>query len=234
MKEFEKRIKINENRVLIYKISEGYAKPTYTITEGFIENGEVKKTYSLSQWDDYGLNGWINDCNTYINKISFEFDANHPLFFPLIHLLDHDNELLIDDDDTREDNIKYMTIYKREDKIYIDFINNLKDETHINSDEKFHVFIKNITFDGRSKIDQDKKDTKKRLFVFFNEVNQLLTNDYHQISIEEYILRESINNHFDETIPKKLVKKNKSIYKISMFRIINNYNIMYRYQLIKK
>ena len=74
MKEFEKRIKINENRVLIYNISEGYAKPTYTITEGFIENGEVKKTYSLSQWDDYGLNAWFNDCNTNINKISFESD----------------------------------------------------------------------------------------------------------------------------------------------------------------
>ena len=134
-------------------------------------------------------------------------DINHPLFFPLFHLLDHDNELLIDDDDTREDNIKYMLIYKSEDKIYIDFVNNLKDEAHINSVEKFHVFIKNITFDGRSKIDKDNKDTKKRLFTFFNEVNPLLTNDYHQISIEEYILTKSINNHFDENIPKKLVKK---------------------------
>ena len=29
--------------------------------EGFLENGDVIKTYNLSQWDDYGLNGWINN-----------------------------------------------------------------------------------------------------------------------------------------------------------------------------
>ena len=59
MRELERKIKISENRILIYNISKGYAKPTYTITEGFLEDGDVKKTYSLSQWDDYGFSGWI-------------------------------------------------------------------------------------------------------------------------------------------------------------------------------
>ena len=43
MKDIEKRIQMNDNRVLIYRISEGYAKPTYTIMEGFLDNGDVIK-----------------------------------------------------------------------------------------------------------------------------------------------------------------------------------------------
>ena len=43
MEDLENRIQINDNRILIYRISEGYAKPTYTIMEGFIENGDVIK-----------------------------------------------------------------------------------------------------------------------------------------------------------------------------------------------
>ena len=188
MEEIEKRIQISENRILIYRILEGYAKPTYTIMEGFIENSDVIKTYSLSQWDDYGLNGWARDDDN-IDRLSFEFDMDHPLFFPLFHLLNYDDELLIDDDDTREDNKKYMLIHRKEDKIYIDFVDVLKDSIH--STHKFHVFIKNIGPDGRSKIDQDYKDTKKRLFVFFKEANNALIDDYHQISFEEYLLEKS-------------------------------------------
>ena len=203
MEQLEKRIQINNNRILIYTISEGYAKPTYTIMEGFLENGDVIKTYSLSQWDDYGLNGWSNN-DKGINKLSFEFNISHPLFFPLFHLLNYDDSLLIDDDDTREDNKKYMLVHRKEDKIYIDFIDKLEESTHMT--EKFHVFIKNIGPDGRSKIDQDFKDTKRRLFVFFNEIHNELTNDYHQISIEEYILRNSACDGCKQL--KKVFKKN--------------------------
>lgn len=43
--------------------------------EGFLENGDVIKTYTLSQWDDYGFNGWINNAEG-IKKISFEFETS--------------------------------------------------------------------------------------------------------------------------------------------------------------
>ena len=202
MEVLEKRIIINDNRILIYYISEGYVKLTYTITEGFIENGDVIKTYRLSQWDDYSFNGWINN-DEGTQKISFEFDINHPLYLPLFHLLNYDDELLIDDDDTREDNKKYMLIYKNREKIYIDFINDLT-HTHYSS-QKFHVFIKNIVFDGRSKIDQDRKDTKKRLNVFFNDVHNILTNDYHQISIEEWLIKNGTSDDYEQM--KKVFKR---------------------------
>ena len=204
MEELEKCITINENRILIYRISKGYAKPTYTIMEGFLKNSELVKTYELTQWDDYGLNGYINDDNEVI-KISFDFDINHPLYFPLLHLLNYDNELLIDDDSTREDNKKYMLIRKENNKIFIDFINKLKSTDML---ERFHVFIKNIGPDGRSKIDQNYKDTKMRLFIFFFFLYDALINDYHQISIEEYLLKKDVNDDNNKSTVKILKKKN--------------------------
>lgn len=194
MEYLEKRIKINENRILIYRISYGYVKPTFTISEGFIENDELVKTYDLCQWDDYGFNCWINNDNE-VKKISFEFDMDHPLYFPLFHLLNYDDELLIDDDDTREDNKNYMLVHREKDKVYIDFIDELPNNNHM---ERFYVFIKNIFYDGRSKIDQNQKDTKERLANFFNEAHSILTRDYRQISIEEWFLRNSKSDEYKQ------------------------------------
>lgn len=203
MADFEKRIELSENRILIYRISEGYAKPTFTITEGFLENGDLIKTYSLSQWDDYGLNSWINDDED-VTKISFEFDMNHPLYFPLFHLLNYDDQLIIDDDDTMEENKKYMLVRREEEKIYIDFIDLVEDDIY--ASERFNVFIKNIGIDGRSKIDQNYKDTKERLLIFFNEVYDIIMNDYHQTTIEEYIIKDSKETETEKI--KQFYKKN--------------------------
>lgn len=195
MIEYKKTIKINDDRILKFYISDGYAQPMYTIMEGFIENDEIKKTYNLSQWDDYGFTAWINNIDKDIKTISYEFDINHPLYIPLIHLLNYDEELIIDDDDTYELNKKCMRIYKKKDKILVDFINKLEDNNYYSTSEKFHVFIKNIVTDGRSKIDCQYKDTKERLSVFFNEVYDIFTKDHQQISIEEYLLK---NNQDEE------------------------------------
>lgn len=200
MKEVEKRIKISENRVLIYNVLEGFTKPTYVISEGFIENDEIIKSYDLNQWDDYGLNAWTDD--EYVNKILFEFDTNHPLYMPLFHLLNYDKELLIDDDGTIEDNKRYILITREGNKIYMNFTDN----TNCMYDgERFRIFIKNICFDGRSKIDRYNKDTKKRLLLFFNESNKILNNMIYQISIEECMLYDSTDKEID--VMKKVFKK---------------------------
>ena len=203
MNKLETRIQIDDNRILIYKITEWYPKPTYIITEGFLENGNVKKTYTLSQWDDYGLNGWVNEDKN-INKISFEFNIGHPLYIPLFHLLNYDDELIIDDD-TVENNKKYISIYKKNNTIFIDFVDNVNYDNHMNLTEKFHVFIKNIGFDGRSKIDQFQKDTKKRLYIFFNEIYEVLINDFNQISIEEYLINNYPNYELKKVFKKKIM-----------------------------
>ena len=186
MEEFEKRIQIHDNRILLYRIFPGYSKDTYTITEYFLENGEVLKTYSLSQWDDYGLNGWTCD-DEEVHHLSFEFDMNHPLFFSFFHLLNYDDELIIDDDDTRDEYKRYLRVHRDKDRIFMDFIDEVDDSIYLS--ERFYVFIKNILHDGRSKIDRDYKDTKLRLVDFFKEVHIVLTEMYHQISLEEWFLR---------------------------------------------
>ena len=195
--ELEKRINVNENRILIYK--KEYVKPSHirTITEYFLENGDLIKNYDLIQSDDYGLYGWSEEETS---KLSFEFDINHPLYIPLFHLLNYDRELIIEDDDTREYNKKYMKIYKEQDKIYIDFIDDFENN-YIG--EKFNIFIKNTEFDLRSKIDQEYKDTKKRLALFFNEISNVLLNDYHQINIEEYMLENSNDNELQKVFKRK-------------------------------
>ena len=203
MNDLERKIKINDNRILIYTITPGYSKPTYTIMEGFIEDDNIIKTYSLSQWDDYGFNGWSNnDENT--DKLSFIFDISHPLYVPLFHLLNYDNELLIDDDSTKENKKNYILIHRKEDKIYLDFIDKREYRPHLT--ERLQVFVKNIVADGRSKIDQDYKDTKKRLMVFFNEVYKEIIDEYHQISIEEYLLKNK-ENYEDKQMAKVFKRK---------------------------
>ena len=200
---YEKTIKVDENRIMKYTISEGYIKPVYSLHEGFLQNGELKKGYSLSQWDDYGLNAWIEDDNE-SDIISFEFDVSHPLYIPFFHLLNYDEQLIIEDDGIKEYGKKYLHIYRNDNKMLIDFIDKINNN-YMDWGERFHVFIKNIVFDGRSKIDCDKKDTKIRLHNFFKEINQILTKDCRQISLEDYYMENYEKDTFEEA--KRIFKR---------------------------
>lgn len=186
MKSIDIRININRDRILLYNIELGNECSTYSIKEGYIKNGDVVKSFSLTMRDDYNFIGSIND-NDDVDKIYFEFDIDHPLFLPLFHLLNYDESLIIDDDDSTQDNIKYLEIYYKDAKIYMNFI----DKTKEKSIDSFQVFIKNIDKDGRSKIERDEKDTKRRLLLFFDEVNDILVNNEKQITMEEYLLKKS-------------------------------------------
>ena len=187
----EKRIELDNGGVILLDVVPGYACSTITIQEGFLVNGDLEKSYTLSKWDDYGFNAFIpNDTN--LSEVTFDFDINHPLYFPLLHLLSEDKKLIIDDDDTLELNKKYLEIINLDDKIRISFINKLNDFNYY--EQKYYVFIKNICFDGRSKIDQQYKDTKERLHKFFNECIDVLTEEYHQVTIEEYMVKKKLLN----------------------------------------
>ena len=173
MRLFESTIKINDNRIIRYDIFDSFTE-IHTIKEEFINNNRVIKNYKLSRWDDYSFTAWISTAMENledINSLSYDFDINHPLYNPLLHLLDGDNELLIDDDETREINKKYMLINKDNDKINLIFVNNLEYYDVLN---KFYVFVKNIGQDPRSKITDI--ELKKRLFEFYKEVYQIFNN----------------------------------------------------------
>ena len=185
-------VKIGDSRILKVHLIKNCATFGMDITEGFIEDGELVRDYTLFQSDDYVFNIWSCDNYENFNTVSFKFDINHPLYMSLFHLLNYDDELIIDDDETKDDNHKFMVVYRRDEYIFVDFNNYVKYDFSPTSEEKFRVFIKNIRFDGRSKIDRDYKDTKYRLYKFFSEVYSKIVKDNKQISIEEYLLRSSI------------------------------------------
>ena len=190
----EKTIYIGDNRNLKVRVSKDPVSYDMRITEGFKEEGRLVRTYELFQGDDYIFNIWSEDDYENFNTVSFKFDINHPLYMPLFHLLNYDRELVIEDDETREDCQKYMVIYIRDEYIFVDFNNFIEYTFSPTSEEKFRVFVKNILHDGRSKIDRDYKDTKYRLYRFFSEVYSRVMKENRQISIEEYMLLKSIED----------------------------------------
>ena len=191
MEKYEKQV--NDKRKLVYTVDKEGLSCMSTISEMFLdENNRMK--LDLSRWDDYGFDVWLENEDK-VNKVSFEYDIDHPLFFPLMHLINYDEEILIDDDDTYEYNKKYMLIHRVDNKVNIDFVNNLNKPFEF---RKFSVFIKNIAEDGRSKLTDNPIDVKTRLWLFYKEVSKIMTNEPdNQITIEEYYLRNTTNPRYD-------------------------------------
>ena len=201
MNNFSKKIDLDNYNSLNYYITDGYVPVTTVVA---ISKKDFNRTIKFSRWDDYSFSSHYDiDFDEYekLNKESHTFSKSHSLYIPLLHLLNGKKELIIDDDETCEINKKYMKIYIDGDNINIDFINELeKDESF----DKFHIFIKNIGFDLRSKIDCENLDTKERLYFFFKEIDEYVNEKYHQMTIEEYLLNNS-NLSLEES--KKYVKK---------------------------
>ncbi len=183
---YRSNIDINDNRKLSYTVIQDFLCDHH-IDESFYNGQELEKSYSFHRSSDYAFNAiFFAGDDSKLKTLSFSFGVDHPLYTPLLHLIDYDGELIIDDDDTREENKKYLKIYKKGDIIFLDFYNLLENDR---SFERFNVFIKNITIDGRSKVDHQNKDTRKRLNEFYGEAFD------RQITLEQYC----VANHIDAT-----------------------------------
>ena len=180
----EKSIDISNNRKLVYYNIPGSTIDYNQISEGIIINNEVIKSYLLCKWDDYSFIGYNSKDKSHVE---FEFDEEHLLYFPLLHFLDEDDEIIIDDDNCSLFNKRILKIYKDYDLIKMEFI----DKTDSVFDN-VHVFIKNICYDGRSKMDYFGLDTKERLNNFFDEAIDVILEDNHQITLEEYTKKNKI------------------------------------------
>lgn len=162
----ERRINLSNNDMIIVNIQPFNYCDMITINKGYFENGELTKTIAFNIWDDFSFQGWICEDNE-LKKLDFCFDKCDPLYIHLERLLDQDDELIIDDDDTYEDMKKIMRIYKTQNNITISFENKLD---RLDIIGKFHIFIKNIVTDYRSKIDCNGQNTKIRLIKFFRGI----------------------------------------------------------------
>ena len=177
----EKRIDLSKENVIIFKKYPGYCCDTISIDYGCLKDGELIKCLDLYIWDDICFKVYSKDRN--INYIDFVIDINHPLYFCVKHLLGEENEFIIDDDDTYGRINKYLVIKKENDIYKFIFINNLEKNDY--ESDKFRVFIKNIGPDCRSKIIDF--SIKKRIVYFFRELENILLEEYHQITLEEYL-----------------------------------------------
>lgn len=190
----EKEVKLLDSNTVSLDIDDSYCGHTFRITKRYFKNGEYSKDFCLSMWDDYGFDAWTNDIETLKNATSLSFDIPpyDPLYFCFLEFLGNLNEIVIDSDDVNELNKKTLTIRKKEDG-EIELIYKCTLE-NVSACDKFNIFIKNVGFDLRSKIDSFHLDTKERLYKFFENARFTLLEEYHQISIDEYMLTRKIDN----------------------------------------
>ena len=164
---------------LIINIHKGYIGDTIMIQQISLDNEGKITELRLNIWDDISFSAYSSDSS--LDKLEFTFDINNPLFFPLNRLLGTNNYLVIDDDESYEILKKYMVFERRNDLIKIKFFNKNNDYDEW---KKFGVFIKNIGPDNRSKIIDF--NVKIRLHNFFMEAKDMLINDNHQYTLDEY------------------------------------------------
>ena len=116
----QKKIKIDDNHFLVFDANDDFVY-TMTISGYYLENNKLEKAFYLSMWDDFSFNAYVNNYN--ISEITFTFNKNHPLYNPLKKILNTDNNLLIDDDLTLKDKMKYLNISMSNNAILLSFVN---------------------------------------------------------------------------------------------------------------
>lgn len=178
----EKQIKNNDSIIRI-TTEQGYCSDNIHITKAFFKGKELDKTVTFSIWDDMSFNTHIHNRELCldITDLSFEIDIEDHIYFALNRMLGKDNYLIIDDDDTSEKLRNYLKFKRINNKIVITFHDEDIDKPLF---ERFNVFIKNIGPDSRSKIDDF--NVKYRLVRFFREAEEILINENHQYSLDEY------------------------------------------------
>lgn len=178
----EKQIRNNDNIIRIVT-DQGYCTKSVHITKAFLKNKDLEKTVTFSIWDDMSFRTYIANQDVYsdITKLSFEIEIEDKIYFALNRLLGKDNSLIIDDDDTREELKNYIEFKRDGNKIIVIFHDKDIEKPLF---ERFNVFIKNIASDWRSKIEDF--NIKYRLVRFFREAEEILVNEYHQYTLDEY------------------------------------------------
>ena len=176
----EKKVREND-KLYVYNLDKEDGSSSLNIYE-FGESGDVKGELYFVEYQDYGFKAYDFD-NWEIEEKEFIFTIDDLIYLPLKHMLKGDESLVIEDDFTREDNIRYVEIING-DIITVRFVDKKDDLI-----DRLSINIKNIMYDGRSKIDQRGLDTKDRIWRFYQELYQEFSKDYHQITIEEHLLK---------------------------------------------
>ena len=163
----QRKVEINKNRVVFYTLDE--EKNIYQIRDIISDRSGIVKSYIFTMGKNYEIGGYtVNESNT---NLLFEIDSNHPLYMSFVDCLYDGKELIIDDDNTEKNNKKYLKLFMIDDKIILQFVNNLTNDKSKLSYEKFNITVKN---NMNSKVEKKGLDTKDRLYDFFTDVHSLM------------------------------------------------------------
>ena len=185
----EKSVKVDCERVvkLIDKKEDDF--PNRKIIESFSSDGIEIAKYSMNQGDVFSFSASLDldlEQETNKNNLLFKIEVDHPLYFAFIHLLNEENELVINDMRENDKNIKYLKITNEDDIVYLNFVDKLKKEK---LDDKFSVIYENNLDFLKDRESAEENAKKNRLNKFFDEASVLLLEDCHQISFEEYAVK---------------------------------------------
>lgn len=172
----EKRINTKNGKIIYQKIANGYItffKITYI---EFDKENNPEKRLQFSMWDDFQFEGEPKDYNQLAaEKIYFDIEKGNRLYEPIKRFLGNSEEFILDDDATYGINNKVMKISKNNNGIKIEFINNGKEQENQSKLDRYKIFIKNIIFDGRSKLDDRPNNvTKERLRNLFLDLRNTI------------------------------------------------------------
>ena len=187
----EKRIDVKDGIIIYQKIPNGYITFFKIVYIKCDEENKPEKRLQFSMWDDFQFQGDPGKYELFdLEKIDFDIEKENILYGPIKRFLGEDKEFILDDDATWEINNKVMKISENEDNIKIEFINNRKGQEEQSKLDRYKIFIKNIIFDGRSKLD-DKLDnpTKERLRNLFLDLRSTIAG---KEELENIILKDKI------------------------------------------
>ncbi len=170
----QKKVKVDRDRVIYYGVADAGQK-IYQIRDVCNDRFGVVSCYYFKMGKNFEIGGYTVDDRA--TDLFFEIDSNHPLYLSFVDTLLDDDELIIDDDRVKENNRRYLKVYKNGEKVILQFVNNLTNDKSRLSNEKFSIFIKGIEYDPNSKIDQRGLDTKERLYDFFSDIHCLMMDE---------------------------------------------------------
>ena len=188
----EKEVKLANERSVRVIVDNEELLPKINITECFCEDSLECAHYSLEQGDKFCFAASLDmDLQSEENNktLVFNFNVDHPLYFPLLHLLGKDKEVIIKDDEVEDAEQKCLVIVNDNDLITMSFV----DKTKASIVSGKFVVTCDTKFDYLTNLSAVKNnDTKKRLYYFFHEASEVLLEDSHQISMEEYDVHKKV------------------------------------------
>lgn len=184
----EKEVKLNYERKINLNVDEDSSKKQ--ISEIFRADGIDCANYKFIQGERNVFSATLDiDLESEENKniLIFDININHPLYFAFLHLLNGQEELIIEDEDKKNKDLKYLSIKNEDDLITLNFVDKNKNER---LNDRFIISYDNTN--SKSLYVLKKNDYKERVNMFFEEATALLLEDSHQINFEEYDIEQKI------------------------------------------